>query len=181
MADAGPSTPRRSKRHEVPTSPAAGPSEPRPSKVPRFMLSVAGPLEPWSSGRHDVAMSEATRPSESEPARIIPCAPRPTPLCLLRGRPDPSQETNRDLEDYNIRSEERTQLLTDLEAAMNDSPVTPAFWACCQLCNKSTLRVLVQDALFNPDMMSPYIQDSSLIPSLCELPALRLYCRDTHG
>jgi hypothetical protein len=50
---------------------------------------------------------------------------------VLRGRPIPAQEQedNRDLEDYNIRSEERTQLLTDLKAAMGDSPVTPAFWA----------------------------------------------------
>jgi len=120
---------------------------------------------------------------EARFTRAIACAPRPTPLCLLRGRPDPAQEQedNRDLEDYNIRSEERTQLLTDLKAAMKNSPVTPAFWACCQLYNKSTLTVLVQMARFNPATISLYIEDSSLIPSLCELPALRLYCRDTHG
>jgi len=92
------STPRRSRRHEVPTSAmaspsgprpsrnvaagpseprpsrdvatsaVAGPSEPRPSKLPRYMFPVAGLSDPRPSGHHDVAMSEATRPSEPRPS-----------------------------------------------------------------------------------------------------------------
>jgi len=85
MTDAGPSTPRRSRRHVVPTSPVvstskpqpsrdvatsavAGPPESRPSKFPRLMSSVAGPSEPQPSGHHNAAMSVATRPTEPRPS-----------------------------------------------------------------------------------------------------------------
>ena len=67
-------------------------------------------------------------------------------------------------------------MLTDLKAALKDSPVTPAFWACCHLCNKITLEFLISGALFTPSAIKFHIEDSFLIPSLCELPALRLYC-----
>jgi len=103
----------------------------------------------------------------------IPCAPRPTPLCLLHDRSDPAQnqEDNRDLEDYNIRSVERTQLLTQLKTALNDCPITPAFWACCQICDKSALKLLITNARYSRGTVLLCIDNSSLIPSLCDLPS----------
>jgi len=120
-----------------------------------------------------------------EPATIA-CEPRPMPPCLLRGPPDPAQERadNRDPEDYNIRSEERKTLLTQLKAALKDSPVTPAFWACCQVCDKSALEALIQLARRSSNFAGSPNEDSSLIPLLCKLPAFRLCrfdCRNTHG
>src|SRR3954447_11953415 len=43
-------------------------------------------------------------------------------------------------EDYNIRSPERTELLTQIKEVIGNTPVTPAFWACCQLADMNCLR-----------------------------------------
>ena len=43
-------------------------------------------------------------------------------------------------EDYNIRSPERTEILTQIKEVIGNTPVTPAFWACCQLADMNCLR-----------------------------------------
>jgi hypothetical protein len=43
-------------------------------------------------------------------------------------------------EDYNIRSPERTKLLTKIKGVINNAPVSPAFWACCQLADMNRLQ-----------------------------------------
>src|SRR3954462_1294825 len=43
-------------------------------------------------------------------------------------------------EDYNIRSPERTQLLTQIKGIVDNAPVSPAFWACCQLADMNRLQ-----------------------------------------
>jgi len=45
-------------------------------------------------------------------------------------------------EDYNIRSPERTQLLTQIKGIINNPPVSPAFWACCQLADMNCLQAI---------------------------------------
>jgi hypothetical protein len=45
-------------------------------------------------------------------------------------------------EDYNIRSPERTQLLTQIKGIINNAPISPAFWACCQLADMNRLEDL---------------------------------------
>jgi hypothetical protein len=42
-------------------------------------------------------------------------------------------------EDYGVRSPERTQLLAQIKAKLNNDPVNPAFWACCQLAHMNCL------------------------------------------
>src|SRR4051794_30778772 len=43
-------------------------------------------------------------------------------------------------EDYNIRSPERTKLLIKIKGIINNAPVSPAFWACCQLADMNCLQ-----------------------------------------
>ena len=63
-----------------------------------------------------------------------------------------AQETAPDFsdEDYNIRSPERTQLLTQIKQVLDGAPISPAFWACCQLADMNRLR---QFAMMDPDLI----------------------------
>jgi hypothetical protein len=47
-------------------------------------------------------------------------------------------------EDYNIRSPERTELLTKIKGIINNAPVSPALWACCQLADMNCLQDFVK-------------------------------------
>jgi hypothetical protein len=47
-------------------------------------------------------------------------------------------------EDYNIRSPERTQLLIQIKGIINNTLVSPAFWACCQLADMNCLQELTE-------------------------------------
>jgi hypothetical protein len=69
-------------------------------------------------------------------------------------------------EDYNIRSPERTKLLTQIKKVIGNVSVSPAFWACCQLADMSDL----QDIAKSPRQMILGIEDSfTLLPLKCEL------------
>jgi hypothetical protein len=67
-------------------------------------------------------------------------------------------------EDYNIRSPERTKLLTKIKGVIENAPVSPAFWACCQLADMNCL----QDIARTPQQMILGYQDS--------LPSIALQC-----
>jgi hypothetical protein len=71
--------------------------------------------------------------------------------------------------DFNIRSQERTELLTKLKAQLNQ-PVSPAFWACAQLADISSLKVLAES---DPRMVLRLFHLSKdtleYVPRLCEL------------
>jgi hypothetical protein len=47
-------------------------------------------------------------------------------------------------EDYNIRAPERTKLLTKIKGVIKNAPVSPAFWACCQLADMNCLQILAK-------------------------------------
>jgi hypothetical protein len=47
-------------------------------------------------------------------------------------------------EDYNIRSPERTELLTKIKGVIENAPVSPAFWACCQLADINRLQIIAK-------------------------------------
>ncbi|KIX04100.1 uncharacterized protein Z518_07653 [Rhinocladiella mackenziei CBS 650.93] len=47
-------------------------------------------------------------------------------------------------EDYNIRSSERTELLTQIKEVFDGAPVSSTFWACCQLADINRLRVIAE-------------------------------------
>jgi hypothetical protein len=68
-------------------------------------------------------------------------------------------------EDYNIRSPERTQLLTQIKGILNNAPVSPAFWACCQLADMNCLR----DLATSEKMILLVEKLVCVIPMRCEL------------
>ena len=90
-----------------------------------------------------------------------------------------------DPEDYNIRSTERTELLIKLKGLLDDVPVSPALWACFQLCDKSKLSAWIDTAKISPYILLGYEGSSAFIPSLCKSLVLRLYrgfdYRHAHG
>ena len=80
-----------------------------------------------------------------------------------------------DPEDYNIRSAECTELLTQLKGIFEDRPVSPAFWACCQLCDKRQLANLVEVARIIPVILLGYEALLASVPLQCKLLVLRPY------
>jgi hypothetical protein len=69
-------------------------------------------------------------------------------------------------EDYNIRSPERTKLLAKIKDAINNVPVSPAFWACCQLADMNCL----QDIAKSPRrLILGYENPTAPIALQCEL------------
>ena len=69
-------------------------------------------------------------------------------------------------EDYNIRSPERTQLLTQIKGKIDNVLVSPAFWACCQLADMNCLQEL---AGCNQTMILFAEKPLCTLPMLCEL------------
>jgi hypothetical protein len=74
------------------------------------------------------------------------------------------------LTDFNLRSGERTELLSRLKSQLEDIEVTPSFWACCQLGDTKTLEVLVRFAKDNPSVVSNLDYMSHIIPLMCKSP-----------
>jgi hypothetical protein len=69
-------------------------------------------------------------------------------------------------EDYNIRSPERTRLLTQIKAKLDNDPVSPAFWACCQLADMNSL----EDVATSSGSMIRYsVRQLCALPMQCEL------------
>jgi hypothetical protein len=75
---------------------------------------------------------------------MAPSSKKGSPKSLKKGRKGkaaPETElVDVNNEDYNIRSPERTELLTQIKEVIGNTPVTPAFWACCQLADMNCLR-----------------------------------------
>jgi hypothetical protein len=69
-------------------------------------------------------------------------------------------------EDCNIRSSERTQLLTQIKGILNNAPVSPTFWACCQLADMNCLQEL---ATTNRKMILLIEKPLCTLPMQCEL------------
>ena len=69
-------------------------------------------------------------------------------------------------EDYNIRSPERTQLLTQIKATLGNDDVSPAFWACCHLAHMNRLEVI---AALDEDVIRFFVEQVCALPMQCEL------------
>jgi len=72
-------------------------------------------------------------------------------------------------EDYNIRSPERTQLLTQIKGIIDNAPVSPAFWACCQLADMNRLQTI---AKLDEEMILLIVKPLCTLPMQCELLGL---------
>jgi hypothetical protein len=69
-------------------------------------------------------------------------------------------------EDYNIRSPERTKFLTEIKSVINNAPVSPALWACCQLADMNRLQTLAET---DEDIILGYEDSLAVIALRCEL------------
>ena len=70
-------------------------------------------------------------------------------------------------EDYNIRSPERTKLLTKIKGVISNAPVSPALWACCQLADMHRLKAITK---WEEEAILGYNESLAIIPAQCELP-----------
>ena len=84
---------------------------------------------------------------------------------IRKGKAAAAPETGFNNEDYNIRSPERTELLTKIKGVIKKAPVSPTFWACCQLADMNCL----QDIAKTPQQMILVNQKSlASIAAQCE-------------
>ena len=71
-------------------------------------------------------------------------------------------------EDYNMRSQERTELLKIIKRCLNGQDVYPAFWACCQVADLSHLKQLLDLAKLFPRTLIQINDNSTWITRQCE-------------
>jgi hypothetical protein len=69
-------------------------------------------------------------------------------------------------EDYNIRSPERTKLLTEIKGVIKNAPVSPALWACCQLASMDRLQAITK---WEEDVILSYEEPLNGIALQCVL------------
>jgi hypothetical protein len=95
-------------------------------------------------------------------------APKPKAAAVPETKAATAQSKSVDVnnEDYNIRSPERTQLLTQIKANLNNTPVSPTFWACCQLADMNRLRVVAET---DGKMIRFSVRQLCALPLQCEL------------
>jgi hypothetical protein len=130
-------------------------------------LSFLPPRQLRSEGTQPLQMAGSSRPKKG--TTKSPQSPQ-SPERKRRGKaaaaPKPrSVDVNN--EDYNVRSPERTRLLTQIKAKLNDDLVSPAFWACCQLADMNRLEVVAtMDRLAIDFFQEPL----NTLPLQCELP-----------
>ena len=75
-------------------------------------------------------------------------------------------------EDYNIRSPERTKLLTQIKEVIGGADVSPAFWAGCQLADTNRLQTM---AKMDRHMIT-YLEDPlCFMPMQCEFLGYRAF------
>ena len=75
-------------------------------------------------------------------------------------------ETGFNDEDCNIRSPERTKLLTKIKGVFDNAPVSPALWACCQLADIDRLQAITK---WEEDVILVNEESLAFIALKCEL------------
>jgi len=68
-------------------------------------------------------------------------------------------------EDYNIRSPERTRLLTKIKEVIGGANISPTFWACCQLADIERLEAMAQ---LPPYIIFYFEELLCVVPMRCE-------------
>jgi hypothetical protein len=119
----------------------AGSSKKASSKSPkrtRQGKAAASETESTSKSPKSTRQGKATAP-ETESASKSPKRPRQGKATISE-----TGSGNFNNEDYNIRSPERTELLTKIKDIINNAPISPAFWACCQLADMNRLQSIAK-------------------------------------
>src|SRR2546423_8290843 len=136
-----------------------------PKKKPRKEGSqhvTPGPADGQSSGEPSLVEQGAQQP-RIEDASLSSSGPSDALTSL------PSfDSTQPSREDYNERTPERTDLLTRLKSLLKVDRISSTFWACCLLSDMEPLKLLVEIAERNPNIVLAYDDSLSTIPSLCK-------------
>jgi hypothetical protein len=122
--------------------------------------SSKGPKSPKSARRTRRGKEAAAAPeTESE-------GTTKSPKLTQEGTAAAAPETSLNNEDYNIRSQERTKLLTEIKGLFDNAPVSPALWACCQLADMDRLQAIANSDV---ELILGYDETLSFIATKCEL------------
>jgi hypothetical protein len=89
-----------------------------------------------------------------------------SPKNTRNGKAAAAPETGFNNEDYNIRSRQRTKLLTTIKGLFDNEPVSPALWACCQLADMDRLQAIANSDV---DLILGYDETLSVVATKCEL------------
>src|ERR1700722_1523684 len=108
------------------------------------------------------------RTQQSKAAASETESPSPNPKKTRQSKAAASETKSGDFnnEDYNIRSPERTRLLTKIKGVINNAPVSPALWACCQLADMNCLQDVAKTSRW---MILGYQDSLAFIALQCEL------------
>lgn len=75
-------------------------------------------------------------------------------------------------EDFNHRSQERSDLLQRLDAVLQGDLVSRYFWAACQVCDMDRLKSLVDAASIDKHVINLYGYNTAQMLSYCTLNTL---------
>jgi hypothetical protein len=155
---ASPKSPKRKRQGKAAASETESAS--RSPKRTRQGKAAASETEPASKSPKRTQQGKAAAP-ETESASKSPKRKRQGKAAMSE-----AGSGNFNNEDYNIRSPERTKLLTEIKSVINNVPVSPAFWACCQLAD---INCLQNFAKFPRWVILNYQKSLAFIPLQCEL------------
>ena len=74
-----------------------------------------------------------------------------------------------DTEDFNIRSAERTKVLTEFKAVLKDASVSPVVWAGCQIGDIKNVKMIVAVARVNRRLVQMQERPLFSVPLKCKL------------
>ena len=149
----------------------AGSSKKGSSKGPKSPKSTrSGEATVPKTGPVDLNIEESPKSTRNGKAAAAPETESEgttkSPKLTRKGAAAAAPETGFNDEDCNIRSPERTKLLTKIKGVIRNAPVSPALWACCQLADMNCL----QDVARTPrHMILGYEESLSIIVTRCEL------------
>ena len=143
-----------------------GPKSPKSPKSPRSTRS--GKATVSKTGPVDLNIEESPKSTRNGKATAAPETKSTESAKLTRkGKAAAAPETGFNNEDYNIRSPERTELLTKIKGVISNAPVSPALWACCQLADMHRLKAITK---WEEEAILGYNESLAIIAAQCELP-----------
>jgi hypothetical protein len=137
------------------------PKSPKSTRSDKTTASKTGPVDlSIEESPKSTRNGKAAAASETESKGTTK-----SPKLTRKGAAAAAPETGFNNEDYNIRSPERTKLLIKLKSAIDNAPVSPALWACCQLADMDRLQAITKAC---PEMILAYDESLAFIPLNCE-------------
>jgi hypothetical protein len=111
---------------------AKSPKSPKSTRSDKATVSKTGPV--------DLNIEESPKSTRNGKATAAPETKSEGTTENPKLKAAAAPETGFNNEDYNIRSPQRTELLTKIKGIIDNAPVSPALWACCQLADMNCLQ-----------------------------------------